>query len=65
MFVNASWSEFLRCPKKLSTSSMNMIAGCSLYAKLNTAETAKIEEDIIVIMVTAIRMVDIIVSQST
>jgi hypothetical protein len=30
ILVIASWSVVRRCPKKLSTSSMKIIAGCSL-----------------------------------
>jgi hypothetical protein len=40
ILVIASWSVVRRCPKKLSTSSMKIIAGWSLWARLNTAATA-------------------------
>ena len=41
MLVTASCSDCLLCPKKLSTSSMKMMAGWSLWARVNTAVTGE------------------------
>mmetsp|Transcript_29846 Transcript_29846/g.57353 ORF Transcript_29846/g.57353 Transcript_29846/m.57353 type:complete len:246 (+) Transcript_29846:1053-1790(+) len=40
MLVTASCSWDLRCPRKLSTSSMKMMAGCSFQASVKTAVTS-------------------------